>query len=145
MIKKRRGDDMKKWKSYICLIIGVLLFLTGCSVERTDQKKIKDLEFSVVEESQIPEELLPLIEEKKREDFKMTFDMEDAKYLVRGYGVQPTNGYSISVEELYITSNAICLNTNLIGPAKGEAVSPVESWPYIVIKIEYMDKSVVFK
>lgn len=136
---------MKKWKRYTCLITGLLLFLTGCSVERTDKKKIKDLEFTVVEESQIPEELLPLIEEKKQEDFKMTFDTEDSRYMVRGYGVQPTNGYSISVEELYMTSNAIYLNTNLIGPAKGEAVSQVESWPYIVIKIEYMDKSVVFE
>lgn len=136
---------MKKWKRYTCLILGLLLFLTGCSVERTDKKKIKDLEFTVVEESQIPEELRPLIEEKKQEDFKMTFDTEDSRYMVRGYGRQPTNGYSISVEELYMTSNAICLNTNLIGPAKGEAVSQVESWPYIVIKIEYLDKSVVFE
>lgn len=136
---------MKRWKRYTCLMMGLLLFLTGCSVERTDKKKIKDLEFTVVEESQIPEELLPLIEEKKQEDFKLIFDTEDSRYMVRGYGVQSTNGYSISVEELYMTSNAIYLNTNLIGPAKGEAVSQVESWPYIVIKIEYLDKSVVFE
>ena len=62
-----------------------------------------------------------------------------------GYGTQQTNGYSISVEELYETRNAIYINTNLLGPAKGEAVSEVESYPYIVVKIDYLDKSVVFE
>ena len=66
-----------------------------------------------------------------------------------GYGIQPTGGYSISVEELYLSTNAIYINTNLIGPMKGETVTEVESYPYLVVQIEnrmdYSEKSVVFE
>lgn len=136
---------MKEWKMYTGLFLCVLLLLNGCSVERTDEQKIKDLDFVIVEESQVPEGLMTLIEEKKQEEFKLVFDTEKDKYIVVGYGRQETNGYSISVEELYVTSNAVYINTNLIGPSKGEAISEVESFPYIVVKTEYLDKSVVFK
>lgn len=136
---------MKKWAAVIGVFGSILLFFSGCSVEKTNQKKIEDLDFSLVEESQIPEELQSLIQEKKAKEFKMTFDSQDTKYIVVGYGVQSTGGYSISVEELYLTENAIYINTNLIGPAKGEMVSQVETCPYIVIKTEYLDKSVVFE
>lgn len=135
---------MRRWKLY-SLILGMMLLACGCSVERTEEQKLKDLAFTVVEESQIPEDLKILIEEKKQNEFKLTFDTEEAKYIVMGYGAQQTNGYSISVEELYETKNAIYINTNLLGPSKGEAVSEVESYPYIVVKIDYMDKSVVFE
>ncbi len=135
---------MRRRKLY-SLILGMMLIFCGCSVERTEEQKLKDLAFTVLEESQIPQDLKVLIEEKKQNEFKLTFDTEDAKYIAMGYGTQQTNGYSISVEELYETRNAIYINTNLLGPAKGEAVSEVESYPYIVVKIDYLDKSVVFE
>ena len=34
-----------------------------------------------------------------------------------GYGTQETGGYSIAVNALYETANAIYVDTNLIGPA----------------------------
>lgn len=136
---------MERRRKYTILFLGILLFLSGCSIEKTDRNKIKDLEFVLTEDSQIPEELKALIEEKKTKEFKMTFDTGDSRYIVVGYGTQQTGGYSISVDELYLTENAIYMNTNLIGPSKGEAVSQVESYPYVVIKTEYIDKSVVFE
>lgn len=136
---------MERRRKYTILFLGILLFLSGCSIEKTDRNKIKDLEFVLTEDSQIPEELKVLIEEKKTKEFKMTFDTGDSRYIVVGYGTQQTGGYSISVDELYLTENAIYMNTNLIGPSKGEAVSQVESYPYVVIKTEYIDKSVVFE
>lgn len=119
--------------------------MTGCGLEKADQNKIRDLKFVVLEESQIPEELRTLIEEKKQAEFKMTFDTEEAKYIVVGYGEQTTGGYSIAVEELYEASNAIYVSTSLIGPAKGESVTEALSYPYVAIKVEYLDKSVVFE
>ena len=41
-------------------------------------------------------------------------------------------------------TNAIYVDTNLIGPAPEEKGNAVESYPYIVIKIEFIDKPVVF-
>lgn len=136
---------MKKGIKYIILLFAALLFGAGCSVEKTDRNKLRDLDFTLAEDSQLPEELKARIEEKKTAEFKMTFDTEDCKYIVVGYGVQETGGYSISVEELYETENAVYISTGFIGPAKGEAVNRVESFPYIVVKIEYLDKRVVFE
>ena len=123
----------------------MLLFLNGCSVGKIEQKKMKDLDFALVEDSQIPEELKKLIEEKKTSEMKITLDDGESKYIVVGYGTQKTGGYSISVDELYLTDNAIYINTTLIGPSKGEAGQEVESFPYVALRIEYMDKSVVFE
>ena len=136
---------MKFWKCSAGIFFVLLFFLTGCSVEKTDREKVRDLDFTIVEEDAIPEELRALIEEKKPGAFKMTFDCEDDRYIIVGYGRQQTGGYSISIEALYLTSNAIYINTSLIGPSKGETVNEVESFPYIVIKMEYLDKNVVFQ
>ena len=136
---------MKLWKRYAGIFFALLFFLTGCSVEKTDREKVRDLDFTIVEEDAVPEELQALIEEKKSEELKMIFDREDVRYIIVGYGRQSTGGYSISVEELYLTSNAIYISTSLIGPSKGENVNEVESFPYIVIKMEYLDKNVVFQ
>ena len=136
---------MELWKRYTGIFFMMLFFLAGCNVEKTDREKVRDLDFTIVEEDATPEELQALIEENKQTEFKMTFDSEDAKYIIVGYGRQQTGGYSISVEELYLTGNAIYINTSLIGPSKGENVSEVESFPYIVIKMEYSEKNVVFQ
>lgn len=131
----------------IVLFIGIIsmsLFLSGCKANKTDKQKIKDLEFTVVEETDIPEELLKIIEEKKTEPFKLKFSNTEYLYIVVGYGEQPTGGYSIKVEELYLMENAIYFDTSLLGPPKDEIVTQVLTYPYIVVKVEYIDKSVVF-
>lgn len=132
----------------IALLIGVIsasLLLAGCKSGKADHDKIKDLDFTVVEEADIPEELLEIIEEKKAEPFKLKFSNTEYLYIVVGYGEQPTGGYSIRVEDLYLTENAIYLNTSLLGPAKDEIVTQALTYPFIVIKVEYIDKSVVFE
>lgn len=55
-----------------------------------------------------------------------------------------TTGYSISVRGLYEAENAIYVKTTLSGPSKTESVSQVVTCPYVVIKMEYSDKNVVF-
>ena len=119
--------------------------LGGCSIEQTSGTKIKDLEYEIVEDEKIPEELRAIIEEKKAADFRTTYDMEQERYIVRGYGEQATGGYSIRVKDCYLTSNAILFDTELIGPRKGEVTSPNPSYPYIVIKLAKSDENVIFE
>lgn len=126
------------------LSVGCLL-ISGCGVERSAPVKIEDLPYTVLEESQIPPELAALIEERKQQRFQLTFDTGNDRYIAVGYGAQATGGYSISVEELFLSTNAIYINTSLIGPKKGEAVSESPSYPYLVARTEYFDKSVVFQ
>ncbi len=132
----------------ILLLLGVIgsgLLFTGCKSENTDVKKIKDLEFTVVEDADVPEQLMQIINEKKKEPFKMSYSNEDNLYIVVGYGEQPTGGYSISVDDLFLTSNAVYIDTNLIGPSETDKVINAITYPYVVVKTEFIDKSVVFK
>lgn len=126
-------------------VMVMCLWIVGCSSEKTDVKKIKDLDFTVVENADVPEELMKLIEEKKAEPFKLTYSNKEYLYIVKGYGEQKTGGYSILVNSLYLTSNAVYFNTSLKGPSKDEMVTQALSYPYIVVKIEEMDKTVVFE
>lgn len=119
--------------------------LSGCSVEETNRTKVADLEYSITEDTEIPEELMTMIEEKKAADFKMTYEMGEDLYIVRGYGEQATGGYSIRIKDCYLTSNAILFDTELVGPRKGENASASPSYPYIVIKMENRDQSTIFE
>lgn len=42
-----------------------VLFTSGCKVSKDDGKKVRDLEFSVAVDSDVPEELRQIIEEKR--------------------------------------------------------------------------------
>lgn len=128
-----------------CMIITITTALVGCKKDDTEVKKLKDLEFTVVEDADLPGELKEIIDEKKEEPFRLTYANKDNLYIVVGYGKQNSGGYSIAVEELYLTNNAIYIDTNLIGPSKEDNVSQGITYPYVVVKLEYMDERVVFE
>lgn len=130
-----------------CLLLWafVVRFLTGCSVEKEDQDKVRDLEFAVVGEAELPEELKNLVAEKKTAPFKLTYSNDQGLYIAVGYGEQPTGGYSISVNELYLTENSILIDTELKGPEKGEEVGAEKSYPFIVVQTEYLENPVIFQ
>lgn len=120
-------------------------FLSGCSVEKDNEEKVRDLEFTVVGEMDVPEELQKIITEKKAQPFKLTYSDNENLYIVVGYGTQKTGGYSITVDDLYLGANSIVIDTELMGPEKGESAAPEASYPYIVIKTEFLENPVVFQ
>ncbi len=129
-------------KLSIILLIG--FFLMGCQQNPRDAEKIRDIDFTVVNEMDLPDQLRQVIEEKKEHGFKLTYAEGDYLYIVIGYGAQKTGGYSIVVNDLYLTENAILFDTELFGPRNEDVVDEATSYPYIVVKIEYMEYSVVF-
>ncbi len=122
-----------------------LLITMGCGEKSSEITKVKDLDFTVVEEADIPEELLTLINKKKKNTFCLTYKSENACYICQGFGTQMTSGYSITVEELFLGTNAIYIKNTLLGPGKDELVTQNATHPYIVVKIELMDYNVVFE
>lgn len=136
---------MKQFIGVIVVIISMIFLLNGCSMEESSNQKLRDLEFTIASENDIPEELQKIIEEKKVGEFKITYTDNESLYICVGYGEQKTGGYSIAVSDLYLTNNAIFIKTNLIGPSKDEKISEGLSYPYIIAKTEYIDKSVVFE
>lgn len=123
----------------------VARILSGCSVGDDDGDKVRDLEFTVVGEADVPEELRNIIAEKISQAFKLTYSDNENLYIVIGYGPQSTGGYSIAVEDLYLTENSIVIDTELIGPGKGETAAAETSYPYVVVKTEYLENPVVFQ
>ena len=135
---------MKKIISIILSLL-VLFSLCACSAKELATKKIRDIDFTVVNEEDIPEELKTMINEKETTPMKLTYADQGSLYIVEGYGEQPTSGYSIEVKECFETKNAIYLHTNLIGPTNEEKIVEKATYPYIVIKMEFIDKNVVFQ
>ena len=88
---------------------------------------------------------MTIIAEKKAEPFKLTYSDNDYLYISIGYGEQATGGYSIAVNELYLTDNAVYVNTTLLGPETAVQSENAPSHPYIVIKTEYLDETVIFE
>ena len=67
---------MKKTGLYI-LLTGCMFFLCACSVKKEDKEKLRDVEFTVVDSHDVPEELQKKIDDKKESD-----DQEIEKRLI---------------------------------------------------------------
>ncbi|MCI9336140.1 MAG: protease complex subunit PrcB family protein [Lachnospiraceae bacterium] len=107
--------------------------------------KLRDLDFTVLSQEMIPQQLLPIIEEKKTGAFQITYKDNANLYICIGYGEQKTGGYSIAVNELYLTDSNIVIDTSLLGPEPSEKEDPQPSYPYIVVKTEYLEQTVTFE
>ena len=134
----------------MCMLAIVIMLaggsgLTACGDAGEPADKIADLEFTIVPETEIPEELANLIQEKKANEFKLSYSADGRLYIVAGFGEKETGGYSVRVNELYLTENAIVMDTDLIGPAQDEKVSQAVSYPYVVVCTEDRSESVVFR
>lgn len=145
-VKRSRTGRSRIYSTVLVLAFLVQVF-SGCNIIREEDVKLEDVGFTVVSEEKIPEELKTIIEEKNQEAFQLTYSDKEYLYIVIGYGQQDSGGYSIAVNELYLTEDALHVNTTLLGP-KPEPVpgDPVKtSVPYIVLKIDYMEKPVIFE
>ena len=119
-----------------------MLLLVGCTLLSEEKVKLRDLDFTVLGEEKIPEQLRDIIDEKKAQPFQITYTDNVNLYICIGYGEQETGGYSIAVNELYLTDTNIIVNASLLGPAASDRESPAPSCPYIVIKTEYLEQTV---
>lgn len=136
--------SVKKVEVFI-VAVALMFVVTGCTLLSQERVKLQNLEFTVLAEEKIPEELLSIVNEKKEAAFQFTFSDKDYLYICIGYGEQATGGYSIAVNEFYLTDSAIYVNTELLGPDHSEKSNPVASYPYIVIKTEYREEPVIFE
>lgn len=141
---KEKNRKKYKFVALLGLIITLCMGLTGCVNTIDQSEKLQDLDFTVLSEERIPEELMTIIQERWENPFKLTYTDQEYLYICVGYGKQDTGGYSIAVDELYETSNAIVAETMLLGPKEKIQGDNIASYPYIVIKLENIEKSVVF-
>lgn len=125
--------------------ICVISMLCGCSLQNDERIKLRDLDFTILSEDKMSEELKVIVEERKAQPFQLTYSDNEFLYICIGYGEQTTGGYSIAVNELFLTENAIYVSTSLLGPGAEEKNKEIPSYPYIVIKTEFLDQTVIFE
>lgn len=135
----------KTMVAIIMLGVFAVTLLTGCGQRPKEAEKLRDLDFTVVQESELPEQLRLLVGEKKCNPFKLTYAASDYLYIAQGYGAQPTGGYSVTVNELWLAEEAIYFCSELLGPGESENVTQNISYPYVVVKTELIDQQVIFK
>ena len=129
---------------YVGIVCLFVLICIACAKEESNLTKIKDLEFTVLGNEEIPKELLETIEERKETAFKFTYSDGEYLYIAVGYGQQVSGGYHIQANQLYLTKNAIYCETTLIGPSEAD-IKKLPSFPYIVLKTEDRNMRVVFE
>ena len=128
----------------LCAVCDFACLLAGCVTRLQKTQKVRDLEFTVLDKDTAPEELKLLIEKNKTTPFKLTYADQGFLYIAEGYGAQLTTGYSVEVNGLYETEDAVYIHTNLLGPEKGEETKEITTFPYVVIQLEDVGKNVIF-
>ena len=145
---RKRGVSHKKYKGIVLIITMAVFYfcaLTGCEFSETSEEKIKDLDYTVCDESRLPGELKKLINEKKKEPFKFTYRTNDYLYIVVGYGAQDRIDLNVVMTELYLTENAIFVDTDLTTKETTTLDDGLVSYPWIAVKCELYDVPVNFK
>lgn len=139
---KLAGIGMKRYGILALLLLSAVWGLAGCSHREEQEKERQPIEFTVVESRKLPQELQEIIEENKDGEIRMAYEDGEDLYLIRGYGMQKTGGYSISVTECSEDEETIRLDTQLIGPKSQEDLPEDPSYPCLVIKMEMRDKDI---
>lgn len=126
---------------FMCLIL--VLSMLGCEQKA---ENLENLDFTVLAEEQIPEQLRLMIAERQEAPFQLSYQDGDLLYLAVGYGMQDTGGYSIQVPAFYRTEEGLVLDTELLGPESAPSgAEAAKSCPYIVIMTEFRDEPIIYQ
>lgn len=135
---------MRKHILLFLAVFWVLGIFSGCRIVKIEEEAAQPVRYTIVLSDDIPEELQELIEERKKEEFELTYQRGEDLYLVKGYGQQMTGGYSIQVKGLTASASAFFFKTCFFGPREQPQHS-TPSYPYIVVKTTYQDLPVQYE
>ena len=138
----------------ILVLVALACVSSGCRKEAARERQ--ELDFTVCAQTELPDDLRGLIEEKKLHAFQLSYTTKEHLYIVVGYGEHDRTNLCVVVEELYKTDRAIYVKTNLKtmdsmeqGQADGQSdeASRIDAepsmYPYIVIRLPRMDLPVL--
>ena len=135
----------------IVLLFCLIFMLSGCSNKKQEGAR-KEIDFTVCARENLPDELFAIIEEKKDKLCKFTYANGSFMYIVVCYGERERENLNVVVNDLFMTSNAIYVDTTLKTDISGSATptdfvasGEYSMYPYIVLKCEKYDVPVVFK
>ena len=124
---------MKRRIAFVCMIGLLACGIVGCGIIQKRNTKWEEVPFNVMKESALPEEIKEIVEEKKQMGFECTYQCEGELYLMKGYGIQSSGGYSIQVEYVRENEETIHIKTQLLGPESRQEQNQGLSSPYVVV------------
>lgn len=129
------------------LCILCIVGLCACQKEEMvpDYMSAPDLAFEIVTGQDVPQKVNEKIFQKQKEQFGFTYRDGDTMYIILGFGIQPTGGYSIQIVALKDTEDKIVVEANLVAPQPEDVVSDRESYPFIILKVQESQKNVQFR
>lgn len=144
---------MRKYTVYAAKALVLLVIVIACGFvfwacgSDSRPEKTGDVSYTVVPDDEVPEELMKLIDERKESEFRLSFSEGENLYLVVGYGRQETGGYSIQIRDLYLAGDVLYMDTELLGPLPEETADAKDSTaaPWLVVKMQQMDKTIYFE
>lgn len=137
----------------ILVLVALACVSSGCRKEAARERQ--ELDFTVCAQTELPDDLRGLIEEKKLHAFQLSYTTKEHLYIVVGYGEHDRTNLCVVVEELYKTDRAIYVKTNLktmesmegAGDGQSHEASRIDAepsmYPYIVIRLPRMDLPVL--
>ena len=130
-----------------CLFLVILasFVLCGCGISDVEKGEREAVEYTVLRADAIPPEVAEIIQEQGSDAFQMVYKSKGYLYILRGYGMQKSGGYSIQVEEVTAADEALHVRTRLLGPETEEEQKGEGSVPYLVIKTEDLELPVIFE
>lgn len=129
---------------FVLLVALLAMGIVGCGMIQKKNKEGKELDYTVMKEEDFPAEIKKVIQVKKQKEFQMSYECEGELYLLRGYGIQSTGGFSIQVEYVKQTGDEIHIKTRLVGPETRQEQKEGISNPYVVVKVDAGNKTVIF-
>ncbi len=138
----------------ILVLVALACVSSGCRKQEVRERQ--ELEFTVCAETELPDDLRQIIEEKKLHAFQMSYTTKEHLYIVVGYGEHDRTNLCVVVEELYKTDRAIYIKTDLKTKAEisgvasgtdsdtsGGQIGTSSMYPYIVIRLPRLELPVL--
>ena len=142
---------MRKWLTLLFLFC-VLTGGVGCSPSTMarpstdeDWMTLPDLEYEIVDGSEVPQKVHERIFHKQKERFGFTYQDGDSQYMALGYGVVPTSGYQIQILAVKEDAARIIVAADLIAPQPEQVIRHTETYPSMILKIANTEKQVQFR
>ena len=82
----------------ILVLVALACVSSGC--RKQEARERQDLDFTVCAETELPDDLRQIIEDKKLHAFQMSYTTKDHLYIVVGYGEHDRTNLCVVVEEL---------------------------------------------
>lgn len=79
---------MGRWMIRMVIIFLLIPVLTGCRIVDVSEGEVKEVEYTVLGNEDLPEEVRKLLEEQGQEPFALAYESGGFLYLMKGYGRQ---------------------------------------------------------